>query len=49
MTITSIKISEETWAKLNQIKKLGESFDDILIRLLNELDECKQRLKELED
>jgi len=31
----NIQISEETWNHLNQMKQLGETFDDVLRRLLD--------------
>jgi len=31
---TSISISEENWKKLNNIKQLGETFDDVISQLL---------------
>jgi len=31
---TTITISEETWEELNRRKRLGESFDDVIRKLL---------------
>ena len=31
-----IRVAEETWVKLNKKKRPGDSFDDVLQRLLNE-------------
>ncbi|MHA2252833.1 MAG: DUF7557 family protein [Candidatus Kariarchaeaceae archaeon] len=33
--MTTIHIDEETWKKLNEIKELGESMNDVVKRLLN--------------
>lgn len=35
---TTIQVSEETWKKLNAIKRLGESMNDVITRLLKECD-----------
>ena len=32
--MTTIHVSEITWKNLNQIKQLGESMDDVVVRLL---------------
>jgi len=34
MKKTTITISEETWRRLNQIKRLGESFDELINRII---------------
>ena len=34
MIVTTIHIDEETWKKLNEIKTLGESMNDVVKRLL---------------
>jgi predicted CopG family antitoxin len=31
-----IRVTDETWMELNQRKRPGDSFDDVLQRLLNE-------------
>ncbi len=36
---THIRVTEETWAKLNERKRPGDSFDDVLNRLLDDADE----------
>lgn len=33
---TTIQVSEETWKKLNGMKGLGESMNDVITRLLKE-------------
>lgn len=35
---TTIQIKTETWKKLNQQKSPGESFDDVISRLLEDSD-----------
>lgn len=32
MATTTIEVSDETWTRLNQQKKPGESFDDVIQR-----------------
>jgi len=39
----NIQISEEVWSYLNQEKQLGETFDDVLKRLLVLGDKHKNR------
>lgn len=34
-----IRVTEETWSELNQRKRPGDSFDDVLQRILNEAEE----------
>jgi predicted CopG family antitoxin len=36
---THIRVTGETWKKLNQRKEPGESFDDVLQRLIAESEE----------
>lgn len=36
---TNIRVSDETWRELNQLKDPGESFEDVIVRLLEERDE----------
>jgi len=36
---TTIEISEETWKRLNLLKNVGESFDSVVSRLLNQFGE----------
>lgn len=31
-----IRVTEDTWSDLNQLKRPGDSFDDVLQRLLSE-------------
>jgi len=33
---TNIVVSEENWARLNRLKRPGESFDDVIHRLFDE-------------
>lgn len=33
---THIRVTEETWLDLNQLKQPGDTFDDVLQRLLDE-------------
>jgi len=37
---TTITISGDTWKRLNSIKRIGESFDKLLSRLLDRLGVC---------
>ncbi len=39
---TNIEIKKETWSRLNDIKKIDESFDDVVIKLLDHYDEDKE-------
>ncbi|HEY0090440.1 MAG TPA: hypothetical protein VGB37_16440 [Candidatus Lokiarchaeia archaeon] len=32
---TTIRISEKTWRRLNRLKKVGEHFEDLIVRMLN--------------
>lgn len=34
----AVKVSEETWRKLNSRKEPGDTFDDVVQRLLEESD-----------
>lgn len=36
--ITTIQITEETWRELNMRKNPGETFDDVIQRLLEDAD-----------
>ena len=36
---TTIEIKKETWSRLNDIKKIDESFDDVVNKLLDHYDE----------
>ncbi|APW98876.1 hypothetical protein CHINAEXTREME_14305 [Halobiforma lacisalsi AJ5] len=36
--ITTIQVTEETWRQLNVRKNPGETFDDVIQRLLEEAD-----------
>ena len=36
MSKTLIQISTETWKKLNSLKDVGDSFDDVIKRLIEE-------------
>jgi len=35
---TPIRVSDENWKELNTMKEPGESFDDVISRLLDEND-----------
>lgn len=37
-TDTHIRVTEETWSRLNKRKKPGDSFDDVISRVLDEAD-----------
>lgn len=37
--VTSIEVKRETWKALNQMREPGDSFDDIIQRLLHENDD----------
>lgn len=37
--VTTVKVKHETWAKLNQLKEPGDSFDDIISDLLEQAEE----------
>lgn len=39
---TNIRVSDEMWERLNRRKRPGESFNDVLERLLNRLDEIEE-------
>jgi predicted CopG family antitoxin len=36
---TNIRVSDETWRELNQLKQPGESFEDVIVRILEERDD----------
>jgi transcriptional regulator len=38
---THIRVTEDTWAALNARKRPGDSFDDVIQRLLEEGDEAE--------
>lgn len=40
---THIRVSEETWTELNIRKRPGDSFDDVIVRLLEEEEEEGKR------
>ncbi len=42
--MTTIHISEENWRKMNQIKMLGESMDDVVTRLIAQSVETEERI-----
>lgn len=39
--MTTIQIADETWLKLTKRKKVGESFDDLINRIMLETPEEK--------
>jgi len=45
---TQIRVKDETWQELNARKQLGDSFDDVIQRLIDEHDSLEQALSELE-
>jgi predicted CopG family antitoxin len=47
-TIT-VEMKETTWRKLNLLKQPGDSFDDVVDRLVESGDEYQDRLDELSD
>ena len=36
---THIRVTENNWTRLNRLKRPGESFNDVIGRLLNETDD----------
>jgi len=40
--VKTIEISKSTWSRLNDIKKIDESFDDVVNKLLDHYDEDKE-------
>lgn len=42
MRTTKILVSDETWKSLNQRKEPGESFDDVIRRLMADANGVKQ-------
>lgn len=34
MGMTTVRVSEETWQELNQRKQAGDTFDDVISRLV---------------
>jgi len=38
---TSVRIKTDTWKRLNDLKEPGDSFDDIIRRLLDESDDIQ--------
>jgi len=45
---TQIRVKDETWQELNARKQPGDSFDDVIQRLIDEHDNLEQALDELE-
>ena len=44
--VTSIEIKKSTWKELNQAKEPGDSFDDVIQRLLHAPEEQPEELPE---
>jgi len=44
----NIRIKEETWRELHSRKGPGDSFDDVIQRILDEHDSLEEALNELE-
>jgi len=42
MKKTTITISEKTWERLRELQRLGETFDSLLVRILNSLEDVKE-------
>lgn len=40
--VTTVDLAESTWRELNARKKPGDSFDDVISRLLEEPDEKEE-------
>jgi len=40
--VTTVKVKEETWKRLNARKTPGKSFDDIISELLDEVEESDE-------
>jgi predicted CopG family antitoxin len=40
--VTTVKVKEETWKRLNARKTPGKSFDDIISELLDEVEEADE-------
>lgn len=36
---TNIKLDDETWKRLNQRKEPGDTFDDVVVRLLDKTED----------
>ena len=36
--VTTVKVSADTWKRLNQRKEPGDTFDDVISKLLDESD-----------
>ena len=43
--LTSIQISEGTWNELSKRKELGQSFEDVIIKMMREEPPIKPRSK----
>jgi len=37
-----IRVTDDTWSRLNSRKRPGDSFDDVIQRLLDEIDEAEE-------
>jgi predicted CopG family antitoxin len=40
---TTIQVEDETWDELNKRKKRGESFDEVIKRLILEIPEVRRK------
>lgn len=40
MGMTTVAVAEENWERLNRLKRPGESFDDVIGRLLDSREEA---------
>jgi hypothetical protein len=43
MDMTTVRVSEETWQDLNQRKEAGDTFDDVISRLIETRDDGGER------
>jgi len=45
----TIRLKENTWVELNKRKRPGDSFDDVIQRLLEEHDSLEEALERMDD
>lgn len=46
---TTINVSSDTWKRLLVRKSPGDTFDDVLTAVLDDLEACQERVTELEE
>jgi predicted CopG family antitoxin len=42
----TINISDDNWKKLNQLKNVGETFDEVLTKIISQASSSQKEVKE---